>query len=627
MSEYLYLPYHHAAFNLLGKIFSDEINFVLIDKFAKFRSELFIKKFTPGKVVESEEAWPIVREILELIDQEMRAIIQRRSVAYWLHLYRRIGVYLSPKHESKTDEITLGLVRQIAELAIQKHGLLSAPREFGRSDELGANLILGGWMKKGLKSLGGDGRSGETIFRRYASLARKNPTWVIRDFSKRDFVDIYAIEGAAYQYWRLTALLRSLGKGARIVVSSEGDWDYTPNRKLSELIESIDRRASKSGSFSSLLGIWIDSETLRPARDSEDPLTDAVFFPIYNIYRAKTPKALEIFGARFAENAVMNFFPLFLSAGAFFRHHHFMRDEFIKKRGYDFELMVSVLAALSSFLFLPSRSLYSDDEKEKERYKLGAFMQTLTRGYHLFLGTIDDLMAMLMDRLSIVFSKEFEPVEVRRVVDSMTLNKGLQGKVSPWSNGPRSVVIPTDGFCVLDLVSVPALLRSIFAFMTDQFGESGTVFERLFREALSRRGFDVSAGVLTANDGSERELDAGVLVGKCLYLFECVSIERPLDYEIGRPRTMKIRRERLAEKLDQARTLGEFVRRNPSGRNFDFSSAEEVVYAVVSPFTEWIWDNGGELWIRPGVPRILDPDEVFSLLGHAPSRSLRRVEI
>lgn len=616
MSEFLYLPYHHAAFELLTKIFYDEIQFVLIKRFSVLRSELFLKRFTPEKIIDSEEAWPIVIEILELLDREMGAIVQRRSVAYWLHLYRRIGVYLSPEHEGKTDEVTLGLVRQIAELAIQKHGLLSAPREFGRSDELGANLILGGWMKKGLKSLGGDGRSGETIFRRYASLARKTPTWVIRDFSKRDFVDIYAIEGAAYQYWRLTALLRSLGKGARIVVSSDGDWDYVPDRKLSKLIESIDQRASNSGNFSSLLGIWIDSETLRPARDSEEPLTDAVLFPIYNISRAKTPKALEIFGTRFAENSVMNFFPLFLSAGTFFRHHHFMRDEFIKKRGYDFELMVSVLAALSSFLFLPSRSLYSDDEKEKERYKLAAFTQTLTRGYHLFLGTIDDLIAMLMDRLSIIFSREFELAEVRRVVDSMTLNKGLQEKVSPWSNGPRSVVIPTNGFCVLDLVSVPALLRSIFVFMTDRFGESGTVFERLFREALARRGFDVSAGVLTANDGSERELDAGVLVGKRLYLFECVSIERPLDYEIGRPRTIKIRRERLVAKLDQAKSLGEFIRHNPSGRNFDFSSAEEVVYAVVSPFTEWIWDYGEELWIRPDVPRILNPDEVFSLLGH-----------
>jgi hypothetical protein len=384
MSEYLYFPYHNAAFDLLTKIFYDDIQFALIKKFAVFRSKLIIQRFTPGNIVESEDSWLIIREILELLDREMQAIIQRRSVAYWLHLYRRIGVYLSPEHESKTDKVTLGLVRQIAELAIQKHGLLSAPKEFGRSDQLAASLILGGWMKKGLKSLGGKGRSGETIYRRYASLARNSPTWVIRDFSKRDFVDLYAIEGAAYQYWRLTALLRSLGKGARIVVTRDGDWDYVPDRKLSELIESIDQRTSNSGNFSSLLGIWIDSETLKPARDIDAPLTDVVFFPIYNTSRAKTPKELEIFGARFAENSVMNFFPFFLSAGTFFRHHHFMREEFIRKRGYDFEIMVSVLSALSSFLFLPSRSLYSDDEKEKERYKLAAFTQTFTRGYHLF---------------------------------------------------------------------------------------------------------------------------------------------------------------------------------------------------------------------------------------------------
>jgi hypothetical protein len=366
---------------------------------------------------------------------------------------------------------------------------------------------------------------------------------VIRDFSKRDFIDIYAIEGAAYQYWRLTALLRSLGKGAKIIVDETGDWNYVPDPLLNRLIVSIDKRNEQRDSFSSLMGVWIDNETImerESGNDADDEL-DIVFFPIYNTHRVALPDGIEIHGARIAGGAVTNFFPMYMRANVFFKHHEFMRDEFLKRRGYDFDLLISVLAGLSSFTYLPNRALLSDDEAEQERIKMSALMQTLTRGYHLFIGSEADLLRMLVERMSMIFPTDFDESEVRAVLSSITLNEDLQGKISLWSNGPKCVIIPADAVCLVDLVSVPALLRSIFVFMTDRFGESGTAFEALFREALKRRGFDVHSGRLVANDSSERELDAGVLVGKRMYLFECVSIERPLDYEIGWPKTIAVR--------------------------------------------------------------------------------------
>ncbi len=614
MTEFLSLPYYQPAFLHLTRIFGDEISYVLIRKFAEFRGKQFLARFPTNQVIERELAWNLTREILDSIDNEMRNLVSMRSVAYWLHIYRRIGVFLSPEHEDKTDHTTVGLVRQIAELAIQKHGLRAAPKEFGLSDKLGPDLILGGWMKKGLKSLGRDGKSGEIIFRKYSAALRNKSDWVIRDFSKKDFIDIYALEGAAYQYWRLTALLRSLGKDARIIVDETGDWDYVPNHALSQLIVSIDKRNEHRNSFSSLMGVWIDNETImgRKGKDGAESELDIVFFPIYNTSRVMLT---DEFGMRFPGNFVPNFFPLYFRAKIFFEHHDFMHEQFLKKRGYDFELLVSVLAGLSSFSVIPSRALYTDDEAERKRIMLSAFVQTLTRGSHLFLGSEEDLLETLIKRMSIIFSKEFNQTEVQCVLASITLSEDVQKRISPWSSGPRCVIVPADGFCLVDLVSLPALLQSIFVFMTDRFGERGTVFEKLFKEALKRRGFVVQFGKLVAHDGSERELDAGVLVGDRMYLFECVSIECPLDYEIGRPKTMAARRKRLSQKLDQAKSLHAFVSKNPSGRNFDFSGAREFVWAVVSPFVEWIWDLGSELWLDSRTPRILTPDEAFALLG------------
>jgi hypothetical protein len=156
-------------------------------------------------------------------------------------------------------------------------------------------------------------------------------------------------------------------------------------------------------------------------------------------------------------------------------------------------------------------------------------MQTLTRGYHLFDGSESDLLETLLKRMSLIFSKEFDRANVQALLASITLTQEVQQIITPWSNGPRSVIIPADKFCLVDLVSLPALLHSMFVFMTDRFGDSGTIFERLFKEALKRRGFSVESAILIAPDGSRRQLDAGVLIGHRMYLFECVSIERPLD--------------------------------------------------------------------------------------------------
>jgi hypothetical protein len=112
-------------------------------------------------------------------------------------------------------------------------------------------------------------------------------------------------------------------------------------------------------------------------------------------------------------------------------------------------------------------------------------------------------------------------------------------------------------------------------------------------------------------------MDAGVQIGECLYLFECVSIERPLDLEIGRPKSIRHRIERLEVKLEQAEGLSSFIRQNPVGKNYDYSTVERVEHFVVSPFVEWVWDYSSRLWSDLGFPRFVSPSEAFSILEDA----------
>jgi hypothetical protein len=60
-----------------------------------------------------------------------------------------------------------------------------------------------------------------------------------------------------------------------------------------------------------------------------------------------------------------------------------------------------------------------------------------------------------------------------------------------------------------------------------QQGHRGTIFEEAFRHALGDRGFDVKSGRLISTGSSSKELDAGVIIGEELFVFECVSVESP----------------------------------------------------------------------------------------------------
>jgi hypothetical protein len=96
----------------------------------------------------------------------------------------------------------------------------------------------------------------------------------------------------------------------------------------------------------------------------------------------------------------------------------------------------------------------------------------------------------------------------------------------------------------------------------------------------------------------------------------CVGRE-PLNYEIGRPRTFELRRDRLDDKVEQVLELSEFLQTNPRGTNYDFTDIERIVPLVVSPFVEWLWDRSERLWLSDGTPRILSANEALDLVERA----------
>jgi hypothetical protein len=611
----LLLEYHQAAFLLLNERLAGQIEHALVTAPVSMRALHVTARLPIQQEITAERAWPVMRELLDIFEAEMAKLLCKHSVFFWIHIYRRIGVSLYPRHEDKTDPRTVMLVRQIVELALAKHGRATNGDELVPSNRVNPDLVLGGLMRAGIKALF-KSRFTKT-YRGVVKSLRESPQWVIRSFTEQDFLAIYQVEGLAYQYWRVTALMRALGKGARITVRQDGDWEYVLDDELFWLIRSVDERTEKKGLAGSLLGVWFDDD-VRPRESGKFAASEYLICPVYNAEKVPLADLFQAPGLRVAETGARNFRPAFFNARRYLEAHAFLADAFRARHGYGLEAFVATLWAIANVVFFPLSFNLAKTEGSRRKIFRDTLMYVLQRGYRVLGADANIAVPVLLQRI-----KEFLPgveipeEEVQAVLVRLTLTPVSQGRISLWSGGPRYVLVPAGPTKAADLQGVPAMLATLFVRVAHDQGQRGTLFEEAFRHALERRGFEVQSGRLSAISGAFKELDAGVIVGRELFAFECVSVERPLDYEIGYPNTLARRRERLNGKVEQVLELFKFLKVNPRGTNYDYTTIQHIVPLVVSPFVEWLWDRSARLWISDSTPRILSADEALDLIERA----------
>jgi hypothetical protein len=202
--------YHQAIFAYIGETYCDRISESLHGKPLEIRRKSFLEQLPSDQILSGEPAWDRCQRYLDQLEANLADVLRRHSVFFWIHLYRRIGVHLSPDHEDKTDAITLSLVRGIVELAIIKYGDPNRADDVAPSATVRLKDVLGGHYQRVLLKMGA---SSADVTARFKALASSNQ-WVLTKFEQRDYFDIFLIEGLAYEYWRTAALMRAIGKGS-----------------------------------------------------------------------------------------------------------------------------------------------------------------------------------------------------------------------------------------------------------------------------------------------------------------------------------------------------------------------------------------------------------------------------
>jgi len=603
--------YHQAIFAYIGETYQDRISESLHGKPLEIRCRSFLKQLPSDQILSGEPAWDLCQQYLDQLEANIAAVLRRHSMFFWIHLYRRIGVQLSPLHEDKTDANTLSLVRGIVELAILKHGDPNRADDVAPSGTIRLKDLLGGHYQRILQKMGA---SGAEIAGRFKALASSDQL-VLTDFEQRDYFEIFLVEGLAYEYWRTTALMRAIGKGSAFRRGMGTSVEQIEKPGLTSLILSYDRRIEHMPFSTALIGSWFG-----PSFD-ETSIGTRMAVPFYNVKRRDGFGALRVFGFRAPPGAAFtsNFLIHFFDLKRFHEAHQFLAEAFRKTIGTTLDAYLTCLWGLSNIALLPARILFQERSPGQDlSTPLGMnMMNIIQRGYTLFkndaVGIVGEIM-FRAEHFGCSFSDCVES-DIAAAVERLTLTPAKKTQVALWSGGRRFMLIPFGEFVVIDLQAVPATLMTLFYRVQHAQTRRGFVFEEAFRAALVTEGFEIpKAGDIYGPNGEHREIDASVRLGDCLILFECRSIERPLDYEIGRLQTLARRQQLLEQKVEQALSLREFVLKFPVGRNYDFGWATSVSTFVVSPFIEWIWERSDRLWHNATTPRILQADEALAFL-------------
>ncbi len=109
----VYFDYHAAAF----AAFHLEPAVRTLSREPHVRRSDFWTLVLPGSY-HGIQANELLRSYAADVERELRSIPEKHSIAYYLHLYRRLAPYSIGSNDSPA---TIGLVRATLEAAIQKH--------------------------------------------------------------------------------------------------------------------------------------------------------------------------------------------------------------------------------------------------------------------------------------------------------------------------------------------------------------------------------------------------------------------------------------------------------------------------------------------------------------------------
>src|SRR5690242_12255829 len=158
-------------------------------------------QLVPRGAYAGSQAREILIGYLKAVERELADQLRGCSIAYLLHLYRRLSPGSAGENNTAT---TIAITRATLEAAFQKYGQVSLCNRVASSDEIPAEAILRGEFVK---------------YHADRPVPGLRPQLVLSDFGLEELKQFYSMEHLAYEVWKAMATLRSVGKGAGLSVT------------------------------------------------------------------------------------------------------------------------------------------------------------------------------------------------------------------------------------------------------------------------------------------------------------------------------------------------------------------------------------------------------------------------
>jgi hypothetical protein len=537
------------------------------------------------------ESRPLVLSYMHSVEQELAKSLSRYSIAYWLHLYRRISP--EPIGIDKKP-YTVGLVRATLEAAIQKYARLDLCDRVGRTSEISIDEVLGGILMA-------------PEFEVEREILQAMDQLVLTNFGSTELREFYDTEKLAYELWRSSAMLRIIGKGASIVVDDSQQCVYDARSDdLHKLVSSFDERNA----------VYYPELLSSKGLVSIDPLSSSeasgiAFLPVYNLGRISSeiePLFAESFKIKLSNPVVFNFIWLPFDLRQFRENHMPFAEVFRDEHGVGLDTVLTVVAALcygisliwwnqrevAPIFRLWQRAYEGPIKKERVAKRIQALVPAAARMLHA------DIEQLGEDELSrgIQF---WELSGVRRSDD-----------IDLAYPGPHSIFLPcSDDLIFIDYTWITRRLYNLFTGVNipDQ-NFKGDALEKLVRHGesvLPLKGCKL-------RKGEKKQIDAAFEVGNRLVIIECKAVGKSISFDRGDTTAIQYRNRLIDKALKEVDEKAQWLAIHPKGTNYDVSHLCDILPIVVTPFVEYIPSTASYYWLTEKLPRVLTPKELEVVL-------------
>lgn len=551
-------------------------------------------------VLAPDESGLVLRRWLSMLEKRISELCQKESKQFWLHLTRRIRP--DPKALGMSPATTW-LARATLNLAILKYGLDDG-RPFVK---VPAAADVREWMF-------GEEDNAEI----QESEPSAEPAFLLpKTLTRMDCVTAYQLEELAYQFCLVAAGLRRAWKGGRLRLQDGVAQGVELDSTTEHLVKLYDTRVAKYNTVSSGFGLVADLGELLERRGPGNRISDAwlLWIPVWNLEGRDVAR---LFEERSEGPFVSNYLLLPSTMEPWYRCARLFSKEIRAIWGVSPEQIACFLVASSRRHYLIWR------QDIRLRYALWQ------RGYVVIEAEryAREVAAFYRECYSEMFGETKSPRaaarETAEVLAAITYKEADFEKIDLWTRSGAKVVHPVGEGYHLDYSMLPVFLAHVLRGIPVTGGPpavaKGIEFEQQARDIIETLvpGIELWGAhrVLKFHDGSERELDLGIVLGEVMLVCECRSHAVPPSFDRGEPDALWEREQKLGAAVAKADSLSQKLAGHPKGRNFALPDGVRfVIPCVLTPFAEYLPEKSSTFFFDDGNwPRVCVPEEFAEFL-------------